>query len=153
MAVMPATRIESGQTGPAPTGGLMKLARSAGLLYLINIIGGAFALLLKSFRPEELRSIVEQALVKVALRRERDLLEQRYRALVEVADVIVIGLDRAGNTALVNPKLPDVWDANLVFDAALPDVGRVLRADRQARPPTRQPRRGTRAGGDKDFNR
>src|SRR5437763_8660752 len=44
MAVMPATRIESGQTGPAPSGGLMKLARSAGLLYLINIVGGAFAI-------------------------------------------------------------------------------------------------------------
>src|SRR2546427_2485186 len=44
MAVMPATKIESGQTGPAPAGGLMKLARSAGVLYLINIIGGAFAI-------------------------------------------------------------------------------------------------------------
>jgi PAS domain S-box-containing protein len=66
--------------------------------------GGAFALLLKSFRPEELRSTVEQALVKVALRRERDVLERRYRALVEVADVLVIGLDREGHAALVNPK-------------------------------------------------
>ncbi len=66
--------------------------------------GGAFALLLKSFRPEELRATVEQALVKVALRRERDLLEQRYRALVDVADVIVVGLDREGRAALVNPK-------------------------------------------------
>src|SRR5438874_5671041 len=44
MAVMPATKIESGQTGPAPAGGLMKLARSAGVLYLINIVGGAFAI-------------------------------------------------------------------------------------------------------------
>jgi len=67
--------------------------------------GGAFALLLKSFRPEELRSTVEQALVKVALRRERDQLERRYRALVDVADVIVVGLDRTGKTVLVNPKL------------------------------------------------
>lgn len=66
--------------------------------------GGAFALLLKSFRPEELRSTVEQALVKVALRRERDWLERRYRALVEVADVIVLGLDRKGTIALANPK-------------------------------------------------
>ncbi len=66
--------------------------------------GGAFALLLKSFRPEELRSTVDQALVKVALRRERDLLERRYRALVEVADVLVIGLDRRGQAALINPK-------------------------------------------------
>jgi Domain of unknown function (DUF4386) len=44
MAVMPATKIESGQIGPAPAGGLMKLARSAGALYLINILGGAFAI-------------------------------------------------------------------------------------------------------------
>jgi hypothetical protein len=44
MAVMPATKIESGQIGRAPSGGLMKLARSAGALYLINIIGGAFAI-------------------------------------------------------------------------------------------------------------
>src|SRR3977135_1108335 len=44
MAVMPATRIESGQIGRGPSGGLMKLARSAGALYLINIIGGAFAI-------------------------------------------------------------------------------------------------------------
>jgi len=40
----------------------------------------------------------------VALRRERDVLERRYRALVEVADVLVIGLDRNGKAALVNPK-------------------------------------------------
>jgi PAS domain S-box-containing protein len=73
--------------------------------------GGAFALLLKSFRPEELRSVVEQALLKVALRRERDLLERRYRALVEVADVIVIGLDRRGRIALVNPKFTAVTRA------------------------------------------
>src|SRR2546430_13478876 len=44
MAVMPATKIESGQTGTASAGGLMKLARSAGVLYLINIVGGAFAI-------------------------------------------------------------------------------------------------------------
>ena len=44
MAVMPATTVESGQIGRAPSGGLMKMARSAGALYLINIIGGAFAI-------------------------------------------------------------------------------------------------------------
>ncbi len=65
---------------------------------------GAFALLLKSFRPEELRTTVQQALVKVALRRERDWLERRYRALVEVADVIVVALDRDGALVLANPK-------------------------------------------------
>src|SRR2546427_9390130 len=45
IATKPTTSgIESGQTSPAPTGGLMKLARSAGILYLINIVGGAFAI-------------------------------------------------------------------------------------------------------------
>jgi len=70
--------------------------------------GGAFALLLKSFRPEELRTTVEQALVKVALRRERDWLERRYRALVEVADVIVLGLDPSCRIGLANPKFAAV---------------------------------------------
>lgn len=67
--------------------------------------GGAFAMMLKSFRPEELQSTVEQALSKVALRRERDRLEQRYRALVDAADVLVVGLDEEGRAALVNPKV------------------------------------------------
>ncbi|MBI2388284.1 MAG: response regulator, partial [Deltaproteobacteria bacterium] len=66
--------------------------------------GGAFALLLKSFRPEELRTTVEQALLKVALRRERDWLERRYRALVDVADVMVLGLDPSCAIRLANPK-------------------------------------------------
>lgn len=74
--------------------------------------GGAFALLLKSFRPEELRSTVEQAIVKVTLRRERDWLERRYRALVDVADVIVLGLDRAGSVVLANPKFTALTGAS-----------------------------------------
>ena len=44
MAVMPATKIESRQIGPTSAVGLMKLARSAGVLYLINIVGGAYAI-------------------------------------------------------------------------------------------------------------
>ena len=51
---------------------------------------GAFAFVLKSFRPEELISIVEQALSKVQLKREREELERRYRDLVEVTDVLVV---------------------------------------------------------------
>jgi len=43
---------------------------------------GAFAFVLKSFRPEELISTVDQALEKVRLQREREELESRYRALV-----------------------------------------------------------------------
>src|SRR5262245_36319974 len=65
---------------------------------------GAFAFVLKSFRPEELISTVEQALTKVELKRERDELERRYRDLVEVTDVLVVALDRDGEVALMNRK-------------------------------------------------
>jgi PAS domain S-box-containing protein len=65
---------------------------------------GAFAFVLKSFRPEELISTVEQAMTKVQLRRERDELEHRYRALVELTDVIVVALDDKNEVRLFNPK-------------------------------------------------
>jgi PAS domain S-box-containing protein len=66
---------------------------------------GAFAFVLKSFRPEELISTVEQALAKVSLKREREELERRYRALVEAADVLIVALDREGKVALMNPRV------------------------------------------------
>ena len=66
---------------------------------------GAFAFVLKSFRPEELISTVEQALAKVALKREREELERRYRALVEAADVLIVALDQDGKVALMNPRV------------------------------------------------
>lgn len=66
---------------------------------------GAFAFVLKSFRPEELISTVAQALEKVALKREREDYERRYRALVDAADVLIVGLDPAGRVALFNPRL------------------------------------------------
>ncbi len=65
---------------------------------------GAFAFVLKSFRPEELISTVEQALGKVQLKREREELERRYRDLVEVTDVLVIALDGEDRVALMNRK-------------------------------------------------
>jgi signal transduction histidine kinase len=65
---------------------------------------GAFAFVPKSFRPEELLSTVEQALTKVRLARERQELEQRYRALVELTDVLVVGLDPDDRVALFNRK-------------------------------------------------
>lgn len=65
---------------------------------------GAFAFVLKSFRPEELISIVEQALGKVQLKREREELERRYRDLVEVTDVLVFALDSDDKVALMNRK-------------------------------------------------
>src|SRR5258708_18019564 len=66
---------------------------------------GAFAFVLKSFRPEELISTVEQALAKVALKREREQLERRYRALVEAADVLIVALDSDGKVELMNPRV------------------------------------------------
>lgn len=69
---------------------------------------GAFAFIPKSFRPEELVSTIEQALKKVRLARERDELERRYRALVELTDVLVVGLDADDRVALFNPKASTV---------------------------------------------
>lgn len=66
---------------------------------------GAFAFILKSFRPEELISTVAQALEKISLKREREELERRYRALIEAADVLILGLTADGRIALWNPRL------------------------------------------------
>jgi PAS domain S-box-containing protein len=65
---------------------------------------GAYAFVPKSFRPEELVSTVEQALAKVRLARESDELERRYRALVELTDVLVVGLDANDRVELFNRK-------------------------------------------------
>lgn len=66
---------------------------------------GAFAFILKSFRPEELISAVAQAIEKIQLKRERQEYERRYRAIVEAADVLILGLDESGKVALFNPRL------------------------------------------------
>lgn len=66
---------------------------------------GAFAFILKSFRPEELISTVAQAIEKISLKREREELERRYRAIVDAADVLILGLDAEGRVALFNPRL------------------------------------------------
>ena len=65
---------------------------------------GAFAFVLKSFRPEELISTVEQALTKVQLKRDREELERRYRALVELTDVLVVAVDEEDHIVLFNRK-------------------------------------------------
>ncbi len=69
---------------------------------------GAFAFVLKSFRPAELISTVAQALEKVALKREREEFERRYRAIVDAADVLIVGLDIGGRVTLWNPRLEAV---------------------------------------------
>ena len=69
---------------------------------------GAFAFVLKSFRPEELISIVEQALTKVELKHEREELERRYRDLVEVTDVLVVALSGSDEITLMNRKAAEL---------------------------------------------
>lgn len=66
---------------------------------------GAFAFILKSFRPEELISTVAQALEKIALKREREEYERRYRALLDATDVLMLGLDPEGRVSLFNRRL------------------------------------------------
>lgn len=78
---------------------------------------GAFAFVLKSFRPAELLSIVEQALDKAKLKRERAELERRYRDLVEVTDVLVIALDEDDVVTLMNRKAATL--ANTSSEAAV----------------------------------
>ncbi|MGH7283406.1 MAG: ATP-binding protein [Polyangiaceae bacterium] len=65
---------------------------------------GAFAFVLKSFSPEELISTVEQAMTKVRLKREREELERRYRALVELTDVLVVALDEKNGVVFFNRR-------------------------------------------------
>ena len=71
---------------------------------LAALRSGAYAMILKSFRPEELVTTVRQALRKVRLEREREELERRYRAVVELTDVMVVAIDAAGRIALFNRK-------------------------------------------------
>lgn len=78
---------------------------------------GAFAFVLKSFRPAELIAIVEQALGKAQLKREREELERRYRDLVEVTDVLVVALDEEDKLTLMNRKAASF--ANIHSEAAL----------------------------------
>jgi PAS domain S-box-containing protein len=78
---------------------------------------GAFAFVLKSFRPEELISTVEQALTKVELKHEREELERRYRDLVEVTDVLVVALAGTDEVALMNRKAASL--AGTTSDQAL----------------------------------
>lgn len=69
---------------------------------------GAFAFLLKSFRPEELLSTVEQAFAKVQLKQEREELQRRQRALIETAGVLIVAVDGEDRLALHNPKVAEM---------------------------------------------
>jgi PAS domain S-box-containing protein len=78
---------------------------------------GAFAMILKSFRPDELVTTVRQALTKARLSREREELEHRYRAVADLTDVLVLGIDAAGRVVLFNRKAADL--AGVSVDAAV----------------------------------
>ncbi len=69
---------------------------------------GAFAMILKSFRPDELVTTVRQALTKARLQREREELERRYRAVVDLTDVLVLALDAADRVVLFNRKAAEL---------------------------------------------
>jgi PAS domain S-box-containing protein len=69
---------------------------------------GAFAMILKSFRPDELVTTVRQALTKARLQREREELERRYRAVVDLTDVLVLAIDAHGKVVLFNRKAAEI---------------------------------------------
>ncbi len=78
---------------------------------------GAFAMILKSFRPDELVTTVRQAMTKARLQREREELERRYRAVVDLTDVLVVALDAQGKVVLFNRKTAEI--AGVSPDAAV----------------------------------
>lgn len=91
---------------------------------------GAFAFVLKSFRPEELIAQVEQALTKVELKYQREDLERRYRDLVEVTDVLVVALTAQDTIALMNRKAASLVGTTSeqasgkpFFESWIPDEG------------------------------
>jgi len=78
---------------------------------------GAFAMIHKSFRPDELVTTVRQAMTKARLQREREELERRYRAVVDLTDVLVLALDAHGKVVLFNRKAAET--AGVSPDAAV----------------------------------
>ena len=78
---------------------------------LAALQAGAFAFLLKSFRPEELLSTVEQAYAKVELKREREELMRRQRALIDTAGVLIVAVDKDDRVVLFNPKVASLSKA------------------------------------------
>ena len=98
---------------------------------LAALRAGAYAMILKSFRPEELVTTVRQALGKVRLERGREELERRYRAVVELTDVMVVAIDANGRVVLFNRRAAHSSgvSAEEAFGADFVD-GFVVEADR-----------------------
>ncbi|MFO0552379.1 MAG: ATP-binding protein [Polyangiaceae bacterium] len=91
-----------------PHGEVVLLTGNATVESAISALrAGAGAFVLKSFRPEELVAIVQQALLKVRLRREREMFERRYDALMNAVEVFIVGLDPQGRVVFFNAKLGD----------------------------------------------
>jgi PAS domain S-box-containing protein len=95
--------------------------------------GGAFAFVLKSFRPEDLCATVEQALTKVELVREREELEGRYRDLVELTDVLVVSLNESLQVSLLNQKTTSLAGLSREDMLGKPFVDSWIRAADRAR--------------------
>ncbi len=95
-----------------PFGEVVLLTGNATVESAINALrAGASGFVLKSFRPDELVGAVQQALQKVRLRREREKYERRYDALMNAAEVLILGLDREGEVAFFNAKLSQLLGA------------------------------------------
>lgn len=90
---------------------------------------GACGFVLKSFRPEQLVKTVAQALEKAALRSEREVYERRYHALVNAADVLVVGLRPGGSVAFFNPKLTELLGVDPGWAVGKPFVQSWVDAD------------------------
>ena len=103
VALMPSLR------AAAPLGEIVLVTGFATIDTALEALrAGAFAFILKSFRPEELIATVQQAIEKVGLKREREEYQRRYRALVDATDVLILGLDRDGNVVLFNQRLAEL---------------------------------------------
>ena len=116
----------------SPHGEVVLVTDAVSMEAALGALGsGAFALIVKSFRPEEVVAAVEQALTKVRLTRERAELERRYRAVVELTDVLVVALDAAGDVVLFNRKATAMAGATLEEARGQNFAGRwVLEEDR-----------------------
>lgn len=96
-----------------PHGEVVLLTGNATVESAISALrAGAGGFVLKSFQPDELVTTVQQALQKVRLRREREKYERRYDALMNAAEVLIVGLDANGHVVFFNAKLCDALGVN-----------------------------------------
>ncbi len=92
---------------------------------------GAFAFLLKSFRPEELVATVRRAHEKVRLQRERDALERGRRALFETAGVLLVAINGDDRVVLFNPRVAELTAAGVPMAPLAPVADYLVEEDRE----------------------